>query len=164
MGKAKETTIYDIARRLNISPATVSRGLKDHPGISKKTKKKISDMVEEMGFRAFGMETPWVKAETAARYVQDCQGSPVEAIRGRRYPLTGLLECGKCGTPMIGSGGAYRCQPRRGGCNAVRIDAPSMICPSVSSKSLLSRQRGSSSSCCCVRPAFSAIGMCWFIS
>src|SRR3954463_14207181 len=52
MGKAKETTIYDIALRLNISPATVSRGLKDHPGISKKTKKKIFDMVEEMGYRS----------------------------------------------------------------------------------------------------------------
>jgi LacI family transcriptional regulator len=52
MGKAKETTIYDIALRLNISPATVSRGLKDHPGISKKTKKRIIDMVEEMGYRS----------------------------------------------------------------------------------------------------------------
>ena len=52
MGKAKEITIYDIALKLNISPATVSRGLKDHPGISKKTKKKIFDMVEEMGYRS----------------------------------------------------------------------------------------------------------------
>ncbi|MGZ8538799.1 MAG: LacI family DNA-binding transcriptional regulator, partial [Flavisolibacter sp.] len=52
MGKAKETTIYDIALKLNISPATVSRGLKDHPGISKKTKKRIIDMVEELGYRS----------------------------------------------------------------------------------------------------------------
>lgn len=52
MGKAKETTIYDIALKLNISPATVSRGLKDHPGISKKTKKRIFDMVEELGYRS----------------------------------------------------------------------------------------------------------------
>jgi LacI family transcriptional regulator len=52
MAKTKEATIYDIAKRLNISPATVSRGLKDHPGISKKTKKKISDMVEEIGYRS----------------------------------------------------------------------------------------------------------------
>jgi len=37
----KEVTIYDIARKLNISAATVSRGLKDHPGINKNTKKKI---------------------------------------------------------------------------------------------------------------------------
>src|SRR5215218_820570 len=52
MRKAKEVTIYDIAKRLNISPATVSRGLQDHPAISKKTKKRISDMVEEMGYRS----------------------------------------------------------------------------------------------------------------
>ena len=48
----KEVTIYDIAKRLNISPATVSRGLQDHPAISKKTKKRISDMVDEMGYRS----------------------------------------------------------------------------------------------------------------
>jgi LacI family transcriptional regulator len=52
MDKAKETTIYDIAKKLNISPATVSRGLQDHPAISKKTKKKIFDMVEELGYRS----------------------------------------------------------------------------------------------------------------
>src|SRR5207248_1169991 len=52
MEKGKETTIYDIAKKLNISPATVSRGLQDHPAISKKTKKKIFDMVEELGYRS----------------------------------------------------------------------------------------------------------------
>ncbi len=52
MAKAKEVTIYDIARKLGISPATVSRGLQDHPAISKKTKKRIFDMVEEMGYRS----------------------------------------------------------------------------------------------------------------
>jgi LacI family transcriptional regulator len=52
MQTPKEVTIYDIAKKLNISPATVSRGLKDHPGISKKTKKKISDTVEAMGYRS----------------------------------------------------------------------------------------------------------------
>jgi LacI family transcriptional regulator len=36
---------------LNISPATVSRGLQDHPAISKKTKKKIIEMVDELGYR-----------------------------------------------------------------------------------------------------------------
>lgn len=51
MRKAKEVTIYDIAKKLNVSPATVSRGLQDHPAISKKTKKKIFDMVNEMGYR-----------------------------------------------------------------------------------------------------------------
>lgn len=52
MPKGKEVTIYDIASRLNISPATVSRGLQDHPAISKKTKKKIFEMVDELGYRS----------------------------------------------------------------------------------------------------------------
>lgn len=50
--KNKEITIYDIAKTLNISPATVSRGLRDHPAINRKTKKKILDMAKEMGYRS----------------------------------------------------------------------------------------------------------------
>ena len=53
MGEAeKEVTIYDIAKKLNISAATVSRGLKDHPGINKNTKKKILSAAAEMGYRS----------------------------------------------------------------------------------------------------------------
>jgi len=48
----KEVTIYDIAKKLNISAATVSRGLKDHPGINKNTKKKILQAAAEMGYRS----------------------------------------------------------------------------------------------------------------
>lgn len=51
MANEKEVTIYDIAKKLKVSPATVSRGLQDHPSISKKTKKKIFDLVAEMGYR-----------------------------------------------------------------------------------------------------------------
>lgn len=47
----KEVTIYDLAERLHISPATVSRGLQDHPAISKKTKKRIFDLAEQIGYR-----------------------------------------------------------------------------------------------------------------
>jgi LacI family transcriptional regulator len=50
--KEKEITIYDLASMLNISPATVSRGLKDHPLIKKTTKKKIFDLAKEMGYRS----------------------------------------------------------------------------------------------------------------
>lgn len=52
MIKQKEVTIYDIARKLNISSATVSRALKDDPVVSKKTRKKIFDLAEEMGYRS----------------------------------------------------------------------------------------------------------------
>lgn len=48
----KETTIYDIASKLNISIATVSRALKDDPVVSKKTRKRIFDMAEQMGYRS----------------------------------------------------------------------------------------------------------------
>lgn len=48
----REITIYDIARELNISPATVSRGLNDHPAVNRETKKRITDMAKEMGYRS----------------------------------------------------------------------------------------------------------------
>lgn len=50
--KDKEVTIYDLALRLNISAATVSRGLKDHPRVKKVTKKRIFDLAKEMGYRS----------------------------------------------------------------------------------------------------------------
>ena len=49
--KNKEITIYDIAESLNLSSATVSRGLKDHPAIRKETKKRILEKAKEMGYR-----------------------------------------------------------------------------------------------------------------
>lgn len=52
MNKDKEVTIYDLAEKLNISVATVSRALKDDPVVSKKTKKKIFELAEEMGYRS----------------------------------------------------------------------------------------------------------------
>ena len=51
MNTAKEITIYDIAKALEISPATVSRGLKDHPGIRKDTKKRILEAARVMGYQ-----------------------------------------------------------------------------------------------------------------
>jgi len=51
MSIQKATTIYDIADALNLSPATVSRGLKDHPAIRKDTRKRILDKAKEMGYQ-----------------------------------------------------------------------------------------------------------------
>lgn len=51
MKEKKEVTIYDIAQRLSLSTATVSRGLQDHSAISKITRKKIQDAAKEMGYR-----------------------------------------------------------------------------------------------------------------
>ena len=48
----KDVTIYDIANALKISVATVSRALKDDPVVNKKTKKKISELAEKLGYRS----------------------------------------------------------------------------------------------------------------
>ena len=49
---AKETTIYDIAKELKLSPATVSRALNDHPAITSKTKNLITTKAKELGYRS----------------------------------------------------------------------------------------------------------------
>jgi len=49
--KKQEVTIYDIAKELEISTTTVSRGLQDNPTISKKTRKKIHDTAKALGYR-----------------------------------------------------------------------------------------------------------------
>jgi LacI family transcriptional regulator len=51
MKSTMDVTIYDVARALNISPSTVSRGLKDHPNINKETKKRIREQAKEMGYQ-----------------------------------------------------------------------------------------------------------------
>lgn len=51
MKEKKEITIYDIAQKLEISTATVSRALKNHPAISKSTRKKIQDTAKDLGYR-----------------------------------------------------------------------------------------------------------------
>ena len=51
MSTHKDITIYDIAEALNLSPATISRGLKEHPSIRKDTRKKILEKAKEMGYR-----------------------------------------------------------------------------------------------------------------
>ncbi|MGZ8552742.1 MAG: LacI family DNA-binding transcriptional regulator, partial [Chitinophagaceae bacterium] len=48
----KEITIYDIAKHLNISATTVSRGLKDNPAINKNTRKKIVEAARLLGYRS----------------------------------------------------------------------------------------------------------------
>lgn len=48
----KDITIYDLARELSLSAATISRALKDHPAINKNTKKRIVEKAEEMGYRS----------------------------------------------------------------------------------------------------------------
>lgn len=51
MSQDKIVTIYDIAERLSLSPSTISRGLQNHAAINAKTKKRIFDTANEMGYR-----------------------------------------------------------------------------------------------------------------
>lgn len=48
----KEITIYDLAKLLALSPATVSRALNDHPAINVKTKTLIAEKAAELGYRS----------------------------------------------------------------------------------------------------------------
>ncbi|WP_421875544.1 LacI family DNA-binding transcriptional regulator [Marinoscillum sp.] len=74
MSKKREVTIYDIAKELKVSPSTVSRALKDHHSIGKKTKKAVLKLAEERGYQpnviaaslrsnrtnTIGIITPWI--------------------------------------------------------------------------------------------------------
>ncbi len=51
MKPKKDITIYDIARKLSLSSATVSRGLQNHPAINKNTRKKIQEAAKQLGYR-----------------------------------------------------------------------------------------------------------------
>ena len=51
MKPKKDVTIYDIAQKLSLSSATVSRALQDHPAINKNTRKKIQETAKELGYR-----------------------------------------------------------------------------------------------------------------
>lgn len=44
-------TIADIAKELNTTPATVSRALSDHPGISAKTKKSVRQAASKLNYK-----------------------------------------------------------------------------------------------------------------
>ena len=51
MTNRKEVTIYDIAKSLNLSASTVSRGLNNHPAIKIETARKIKETAQSMGYQ-----------------------------------------------------------------------------------------------------------------
>lgn len=82
MQQTKEITIYDLAKALNISPATVSRGLKDHPAISHATKKRIQDTAREMGYRSnnFASNLRRQKTNTIGVMVHELNSSFITSV------------------------------------------------------------------------------------
>lgn len=49
--KKTNITIKDIAKKLGVSPSTVSRALKDHPDISQKKKDEINELAKELNYQ-----------------------------------------------------------------------------------------------------------------
>ena len=78
----KDSTIYDIAKVLGLSPATVSRGLKDHPAINSKTRKRIMDMAREMGYRSnsFASNLRMQKTHTIGIIVHELKSQFISSV------------------------------------------------------------------------------------
>lgn len=49
--KLGQATIKDIARELNLSVSTISRALKDYPGINSETKRKVKEVADKLNYR-----------------------------------------------------------------------------------------------------------------
>jgi LacI family transcriptional regulator len=78
----KDITIYDIAKVLGLSPATVSRGLKDHPAINIKTRKRITDAAKEMGYRSnsFASNLRMQKTHTIGIIVHELKSQFISSV------------------------------------------------------------------------------------
>jgi len=64
VAQEKEITICDIARLLGISASTVSRGLKNHPGVNIKTRVRIAETAAKLGYRSNSFATSLRKQQT----------------------------------------------------------------------------------------------------
>src|SRR5664279_3706665 len=80
--KGKEITIYDLAHKLQISSTTVSRALKDDPLISLKTRKKIFELAEKMGYRTnyFARNLRTQKTNTIGCIVHELQSNFITTV------------------------------------------------------------------------------------
>jgi len=82
MQKRREITIYDIASQLNISIATVSRALKDDPVVSRKTKQRIFETAERLGYRTnhFASSLRKQQTETIGFMVHELQSNFINSV------------------------------------------------------------------------------------
>src|ERR1700753_584261 len=86
----KDITIYDIAKQLGLSPATVSRGLKDHPAINIKTRKRIMDTAKEMGYRSnsFASNLRMQKTNTIGIIIHELRSQFISNVLARIEKVT----------------------------------------------------------------------------
>ena len=47
----EKITIIDIARELNVTAATVSRALNNHPAISEETKQRVAEVAKRLNYK-----------------------------------------------------------------------------------------------------------------
>ena len=82
MTSRKEITIYDIADKLKLSAATVSRALQDHPAVNKKTKKKIMDLAVDLGYRTnhFARNLRSQRSKTIGVLVHELKSSFITSV------------------------------------------------------------------------------------
>ncbi|MEO6548675.1 MAG: LacI family DNA-binding transcriptional regulator [Ferruginibacter sp.] len=64
MPEGRETTIYDIAKLLNVSVATVSRGLQNSPAIHQDTRKRVIEAATLLGYRSNVVATSLRRGQT----------------------------------------------------------------------------------------------------
>lgn len=78
----KDITIYDLAEELNLSPATVSRALKNNPIINADTRKKVLDLAAKRGYRtnAFASNLRTQKTNTIGVIVHELNSYFMTAV------------------------------------------------------------------------------------
>ncbi len=88
----KEITIYDIARELSLSPATISRALKNNENVNKKTKKLIQDKAEKLGYRhnSFASNLRKQKTHTIGVMVHELNSSFITSVLAGIEKITTL--------------------------------------------------------------------------
>ncbi|MCB0649694.1 MAG: LacI family DNA-binding transcriptional regulator [Saprospiraceae bacterium] len=97
MKKNKTITIHDLAEELKVSASTVSRALKEHPSIGKKTIKTVKELAEKRGYRpnrlaaslrnqqthTIGVLVPWINRPFISSLIHGVE----EAARAAGYQV-----------------------------------------------------------------------------
>ncbi|MBN8877723.1 MAG: LacI family DNA-binding transcriptional regulator [Sphingobacteriales bacterium] len=92
MKSKKEITIYDIAEKLAISSATVSRALQDNPVINKQTRKRVQETARKLGYRAntFASNLRKQKTNTIGVIVHELRSNFITSVLAGIEKVTSL--------------------------------------------------------------------------
>ncbi|GIK40551.1 MAG: DNA-binding transcriptional regulator CytR [Chloroflexota bacterium] len=79
-------SIYDIAKRANLAPSTISRALQDHPRIGAETKMRVRALAKEMGYvpstvaKSLSTNQTWTIGMVVATISDPFMGRVVEGV------------------------------------------------------------------------------------